>query len=149
MIQLEKEYAEKISSSGDRLRNIVVREIFKGISHDSRKHAGLFTAIVEILKGNRQAIFDEDYDQLGEIIKEHIEVESTMTKDLGDLLKGDLDNSVKHLLTEIQMDEVKHHRVMKRILESVVKKETISEKQYWDMIWRDVPGHSALVLEGS
>jgi bacterioferritin (cytochrome b1) len=148
-IELEIEVAEKISKSVEKLKNVVVREIFKGMAHDSRKHAGFFTAIVEILKGERQAIFDEDFIHLAQIIKEHIDIERKMSKELGDLLKYDLDKSVKHLLKEIQMDEEKHHKVMERILDLVINKETISDKQYWDMIWKDVPGHSALVLEGS
>jgi len=46
------------------------------------------------------------------------------------------------LLAEIREDEVRHHALMKRLLEAVIRRETIFEEDMWNMMWRDVPGHS-------
>ena len=143
MVRMEKKHASSLSTSVDGLRNIVVQEILRGIAHDSRKHAGFYTAILTLLKGESPAITEEDYNRLEEVIKKHIEVESRMMKEAKQLLDSEQDLRIKHLLTEVYGDEVKHHTLMKRLLDAVIKRETIFEEDIWDMLWSGVPGHGA------
>ncbi len=44
------------------------------------------------------------------------------------LLETGKDVTIMHLLLEIYGDEVKHHRLMKHLLETVIKRETLFEK---------------------
>jgi hypothetical protein len=77
------------------------------------------------------------------VIKKHIETERKMLHDSKEMLKAEKDVRVKSILTEIYLDEIKHNAFMKNLLELVVKRETLFEKDEWDMLWKDVPGHGA------
>lgn len=143
LARMEEKHALSLSGSVGGLRNVVVQEILRGIAHDSRKHAGFYTAVLALLKSEGPAITEEDYDRLEEVIREHIEVENRMMGEAKHLLDAEQDLRIKHLVTEVYDDEVKHHTLMKRLLDAAIKREAIFEEDLWDMIWRDVPGHGA------
>ena len=143
MVRVEEKYAASLSASVRGIRNVVVKEILRSIAHDSRKHAGFYTAILSILKGESPAITEGDYDRIEDVIKKHIEVESRMMEETKQLLDAEQDLRVKDLLTEVYGDEAKHHTLMKRLLDAVIKRETIFEEDMWNMLWGDVPGHGA------
>jgi rubrerythrin len=143
MVKMEEDYATSLSASVEGLSNVVVRELLRSIAHDSQKHAGFYTAILNLMKSEGKALNDQEYDRLKSVIKEHIEVESRMVQEVEKLLAIEQDKRIKHIVTEIYEDEVRHHTLMKRLLEAVIRKEAILEEDVWDMIWRDVPGHGA------
>ena len=87
------------------------------------------------------AITEQEYVRIEEVIKKHIDVEEQMIKESKQLLSSNKDSRIQHLLKEIYDDEIKHHSLMNRILEAVVKRETIFEKDWWDFMWEGVPGH--------
>ncbi|MEM0049202.1 MAG: hypothetical protein QW424_04785 [Candidatus Bathyarchaeia archaeon] len=47
------------------------------------------------------------------------------------------------LLTAILADERRHHELLKRVLEIIIRGETITEDEWWEFIWRNVPFHGA------
>jgi len=47
------------------------------------------------------------------------------------------------LLNAILEDEKRHHELLKRVLEILVKGETITEEEWWDVLWRNVPFHGS------
>jgi len=142
LIEMEKKHASSLSGSVEALRNIVVKGILMGIAYDSQKHAGFYQAILNLLGKVEPAITEEDYVRLEEVIKKHIVVEKQMMEASKQLLTSK-DPRIQHLLKEIYDDELKHHALMKRILEAVVKRETIFDANWWDFLWEGVPGHGA------
>jgi len=50
---------------------------------------------------------------------------------------------VKLLLTAILADEKRHHELLKQVLEILVRGETITEEDWWDILWKNVPFHGA------
>lgn len=143
MIEVESRHASSLSESVEGLRNPVVQEVLRGIAHDSRKHAGFYMAILAVLRGESPALTEEDYNRIGEVIRRHIEAERRMIEEAKGILEAEEDPRIRHLMMEIYGDEVKHHTLMKRILDAVIRRETIFEREVWDMLWRDVPGHGA------
>jgi len=143
MIGMEEKHASSLSESVEGLRNVVVQEILRGIAHDSRKHAGFYTSILSLLKGENLAIAERDYIRLEEVLRKHIEVENRMMDEAKKLLDSEQDSRIMHLLTEIYEDEVKHHTLMKRLLEAVIRRETIFDEDVWSMLWKDVKGHGS------
>jgi rubrerythrin len=53
------------------------------------------------------------------------------------------DKKVKLLLNAILADEKRHHELLKLVLEILVGGETITESDWWDMLWKNVPFHGA------
>jgi hypothetical protein len=47
------------------------------------------------------------------------------------------------LVSSILEDEKRHHGLLKQVLEILVKGETITEADWWDMLWKDVPFHGS------
>ena len=143
MVKLEKTLASSLSASVENLSNVVIREILRSIAHDSQKHAGLYSAILNLGEGGNPAVIEEDYERLRTIIERHISVEEKMVQGVKQLLDTEKDSRAKHILLEIYRDEDRHHLLMRNMLEAVIKHETIFEGDVWDMLWKDAPGHGA------
>jgi len=143
MVKMEENHASSLLESVKGLNNLIVKEILRSIAYDSQKHAGLYTAILSLLKKEGKALDDQEYDRIKSVIKKHIEVESRMVQEAKRLLDVEQDRRIKHLMMMIYDDEVRHHALMKSLLEAVIRKEAILEEDVWDMVWRDVPGHGA------
>jgi|TARA_B100000315_G_C14472723_1_gene539124 rubrerythrin len=53
----------------------------------------------------------------------------------------DVENEkIKFILTSIVKDERRHHGVLKRVEELLIKGETVTEEDWWDTAFGDVPG---------
>jgi rubrerythrin len=142
MAEMEEDYAVAYNKNVMGLGNVTIAELMMSVALDSRKHAGLYRAIVTILKGSL-AITDMEYEQLEESLRRHVEVEARMMEEAKALMDGEDDDRVRRLLEEIYADEVRHHRFLSNLLEAIVKRDLIFESDVWDMIWRDVPTHGA------
>jgi len=53
------------------------------------------------------------------------------------------DEKVALVLNAILADERRHHELLRRVLEVIVKAETVTANELWELIWRDVPFHGA------
>lgn len=143
LIIQEKKHASSLSTSVEGIKNVVVKEILRGIAQDSLKHAGFYSSIFSLLSKEAPVISEEDFESIEEVIKKHVEVETRMMTEAKNLLASEEDIRVQHLLKEIFEDEVKHHNLMKRLLDLVIKRETLFEQDVWDILWSDTPGHGA------
>jgi rubrerythrin len=131
LIDMENNYASSLSESVEKLRNVVVKETLEGIAQDSKKHAGFYHAILSLLIEVEPTVDEDDYNHLEEVIERHIKVEERMIEESKQLLSSLKDLGIKHLLKEIYDDEVKHHVLMKRLLEAVISRETIYVEDWW------------------
>lgn len=62
------------------LGNRMIKVLMHSIAHDSRKHAEIFEALVELIRGESAPLTEEEYEKLEDTIKRHIEIESEMIK---------------------------------------------------------------------
>jgi rubrerythrin len=53
------------------------------------------------------------------------------------------DEKVMLLLDAILADEKRHHELLKRVLEIIVKGETITDEEWFGILWKSVPFHGA------
>jgi rubrerythrin len=51
---------------------------------------------------------------------------------------------IKFLLKAIMTDEKRHHQLLKSIMKTIVKGKTITNDEWWDMMWKNVPFHGSL-----
>jgi hypothetical protein len=142
MAQIEERYAMNYDKNVMGLGNIALSELMRTIALDSIKHAGLYRAIKAIISGPI-AVTDMEYDTLEEKLRKHIRIEQDMMEEAMVLLEKEEDDRVKTLLNQIYLDEVRHHRFLSNLLETVVKKDEIFEEEIWKQIWLDVPTHGA------
>ena len=142
-IIVENEIVSSVNQGIKNIKNPPVRGILKGISLDSMKHAELYASAVQILTNVSQALTQENLDEQRELVEKHIKIEAELIKKLEEELPSIKNDKVKFLLNSILGDERRHHALLKMVLETIVRRETITEDDWWEMLWEGAPDHGA------
>lgn len=142
-IKVENDIVDSLNNALIDMKNPPVRGVLKGISLDSVKHAEMYAAATELLTRVSQAITQEQLDKQKAVVEKHIRVEAELIKKIGDVLPTVEDEKVKLLLSAILEDEKRHHALLKMVLEILVRGEAITEADWWDLLWKNVPFHGA------
>ena len=142
-IKVENEIVDSLNKGVADISNPVVRETLKSISFDSMKHGEMYSAALKLLTGTTPALAQEQLDRQRELVEKHIRIEADLIKKISEALPSVKNEKIKLLLNAILEDEKRHHELLKRVLEILVKGETITEEEWWDVIWRNVPFHGS------
>jgi hypothetical protein len=142
-IKIENEIVDSLNSALVEIKNPPVKGVLKGISLDSVKHAEMYAAATELLTSVSQALGQEHLDKQKTLIEKHIRMEAELIKKISNVLPSVENAKVKLLLNAILTDEKRHHELLKMVLEILVRGETITEQDWWDLLWKNVPFHGA------
>jgi rubrerythrin len=142
-IVIEKEIVESLNKGIANIKNPPVRGVLKGISLDSVKHAELYGAAFSLLTDVSQALKQENLDEQRALVEKHIKMEAELIEKLEKIMPTIENSKVQFLLESILADERRHHALLKKVLEIIVHGETITEADWWKMLWEDVPFHGA------
>jgi len=142
-IKIESEIVRSLNTSLKGITNPPVKGTLKGISLDSVKHAEMYASAIELLTSVPQAITEEDLDKQRELVEKHIRIEEELIRRIDDVLPKIEEKKVRLLLNAILTDEKRHHELLKKVLEIIVRGETITEAEWWDVVWKNVPFHGA------
>jgi hypothetical protein len=142
-IKVENEIVDSLNNALIEVKNPPVRGVLKGISLDSVKHAEMYAAATELLTSVAQALTQEQLDKQKALVEKHIRMEAELIKKIGKVLPTVENEKVKLLLNAILADEKRHHELLKMVLEILVHGETITEADWWDLLWKNVPFHGA------
>lgn len=142
-IKVENEIVDSLNSALVDVKNPPVRGVLKGISLDSVKHAEMYAAATELLTSVSQALSQEHLDKQRALVEKHIRMEEELIKKINKVLPTVENAKVKLLLDAILGDEERHHELLKIVLEILVRGETITEADWWDLLWKNVPFHGA------
>jgi rubrerythrin len=142
-IKVENEIVDSLNNALVDMKNPPVKGVLKGISLDSVKHAEMYAAATELLTRVSQAITQEQLDKQKAVVEKHIRMEAELIKKISDVLPTVENEKVKLLLSAILEDEKRHHELLKMVLEILVRGEAITEADWWDLLWKNVPFHGA------
>jgi rubrerythrin len=142
-IKVENKIVDSLNKSLPEIDNATVKGVLKGISLDSIKHAEMYTSAVRLITTVSKALTQENLDKQEDLVEKHIQMEAELIRKIGKVLPTIKDSKVKLLLKAILEDEKRHHGLLKEVLEILVKGETITEADWWDIIWKDVPFHGS------
>lgn len=142
-VKVENKIVDALNKSLPEIDNPTVKGVLKGISLDSVKHAEMYASAVRLMTTVSKALTQENLDKQKDLVERHIQMEADLIKKISKVLPTVKDNKVKLLLSAILKDEKRHHVLLKQILEILVKGETITEADWWDIIWKDVPFHGS------
>lgn len=140
--KLEKKIVSSINKALENIKNPVVQAVLKGMSYDSSKHAEIYRSAAQII-AVAPALKEEEFEHLKEVVQWHIENEEKIIERLREAIKKTANKRVKFLLESILSDETRHHDLLNLIMDIVVKGETITEQDWWDLMWKYVPFHGA------
>ena len=140
---IENQIVNSLNRSLEWMMNPAVKGVLKGISLDSKKHAQMYSSAVNLLTTVPPALNQAQLDKQRELVKEHIQLEAKLIKKIGEKLPTIENKKVRLLLNAILADEKRHHKLLKKVLAILVRGETITEEDWWDIIWKNVPFHGA------
>ncbi len=142
-IIIEKEIVDSLEKGIADINNPPVKGVLKGISLDSMKHAELYSAALTLLTKTSQALKQKDLDAQRALVERHIRLEAELIKKIEDILPIIEDTKIKFLLESILTDEKRHHAMLTLVLEIIVHGETITEGDWWKLLWENAPFHGA------
>jgi len=142
-ITIEQKIVDSVKNGLIKIKNPAVTGVLKGISLDSLKHADLYSSAINLLTSVPQALTEENLDKQKELVEKHILLEAKIIKILDEIIPSIENKKVQLLLKAILSDEKRHHTLLKQVLEILVKGETITDQEWWDVLWESVPFHGA------
>ncbi len=142
-IKIEREIVDSLNRGLSDMMNPAVKGTLKGISLDSVKHSEMYDAAAKLLTIAPQALTQVQMDKQRELVERHIQLEARLIKRISDILPTVKNSKVKLLLNAILTDEKRHHGLLKEILNILVQGETITENEWWDIMWQAVPTHGS------
>jgi rubrerythrin len=140
MIDAEKAIVKSVEGSLEELGNYAVEAALKGISLDSMKHAMLYGSALAILTETRLPLDEGQLNRQKELVKRHITMEERVIAQLGEMIPRVENEKVSFILEAIIADEKRHHKVLLNVHELLIRGETVTEEDWWDAVWGDVPG---------
>ena len=142
-VTVEKEIVASLEKPLRDMKNPAVKGVLMGVSLDSIKHAELYMAAIALLSSTSTALTQEHLDEHKALVEKHIEIESKLIMKLEVMIPNIEDNKVVFLLNSILADEKRHHEMLQMVLEIIVKGETITEDDWWKLLWENAPFHGA------
>jgi rubrerythrin len=142
-IKVEKEIVDSVTEGLADIENEAVKGVLKGISLDSTKHANMYSSAIDLMTTVPQALTEGNLDKQRELVEKHIRLEAQIIKTLKNVIPSVTNKKVKLLLEAILSDEIRHHALLKKVLDILVKGETITDADWWDVLWENVPFHGA------
>lgn len=140
-IKIEKTIVDSVTEGLTEIDNPAVKGVLKGISLDSTKHAEMYSSAISLLTTVSRALTEENLGKQTEILEKHIKLEAMIIKKLVEVIPSIQNNKVKLLLQAILSDEKRHHALLKKVLETIVRGETITDNEWWEVLWENVPFH--------
>jgi rubrerythrin len=142
-VKVEKEIVASLEKPLLSMKNPAVKGVLKGVSLDSIKHAELYMSAITLLTAASTALTQDNLDEQRKLVEKHIEIESQLIKKLEKMIPTIDNNKVVFLLNSILADERRHHEMLKMVLEIIVHGETITEDDWWKLLWENAPFHGA------
>lgn len=142
-VKIEREIVDSLDKALVNIKNPPVKGVLRGISLDSVKHAELYSAAITLLTDVSTALTQENLDEQRALVEKHIAIEAELIKKLETMMPEIENKKVNFLLDAILTDERRHHSMLKMVLEIIVHGETITEADWWKLLWENVPFHGA------
>jgi rubrerythrin len=142
-IVIEREIVNSLNKGIVDIKNPPVKGVLRGVSLDSVKHAELYSAAVTLLTNVSQALKQENLEAQKALVEKHIRMEAELIKKMEKIMPAVENKKVTFLLNAILADERRHHAMLKMVLEIIVQGETITEADWWELLWKNVPFHGA------
>jgi len=142
-IAVENEIVKSLNEALQDMQNPAVKGVLRGISLDSAKHADMYASALALLTTTPQALPQEHLERHRRLVEKHIRMEAELIEKISSILPTVKSEKVKLLLAAILEDEKRHHALLKQVLDIIVRGETITEDDWWDIVWKSAPFHGA------
>ncbi len=140
-IDIENRIVRRVEENTKETKNLLIRELLRGIAYDSMKHANMLSGLIAILESKTPLISEEESKEFLEGIREHIKLEQKAIETYSILIHQVTDERVKMIISYILEDEKRHHALLKRIEEAIIQKQTLTEEDLFNLVWQFSVSH--------
>lgn len=127
LIKVEEEVIKLTEETASKAANSTVKYLLRAIQHDSRKHAELGRAALEILE-YKQIAGTEERKEVWDLLKKHEEMERKHKDNLSDMKKLTETPALKYIFEQIWNDEKTHHAMLETLMTKRFEKDPV---KYW------------------
>lgn len=130
--ELELDHIERLKPTLEAVEHRLVSALLETIVHDSRKHAALCQALVDVEAGAAPVTLDTDMAtavELHQKIRQHMRVEEDMIRRLKNIIGQVEDERVRDILLYILQDEERHHSALQR-LSNLIDRDVAAYDEY-------------------
>lgn len=142
-VKVENEIVDSLGNALIDIKNPPVKAILRSISLDSVKHAEMYAAAGELLTTLSKTLSQKDLNRQKLLVEKHLSMEEKLIKSIERVLPTVENEKVRLLLDAILSDEKRHHELLKMVLEIIARGETMTEEDWWDLLWKGAPFHGA------
>lgn len=133
--RLELGHVEAIGKTIKDIQNPMVKVVLESIIHDSRKHAAVAQALIDVEAGAVPTKLDMDLGPattLNQSIKQHVRVEMNMIELLGEIGELVNDDRVQKFIDYLVEEEKRHHKLLKEF-SLLLDRDSVSMDEYLDL----------------
>jgi rubrerythrin len=133
---MELEHVERLQSSVDKAVHRLVSALLETILHDSRKHAALCQALLDLEAGAAPVTLDVDMGAavgLHQDIRAHVQVEEKMIARLESIKDGVEEPRIREIVDHLLADERRHHSLLQG-LSNIIDSDTAAYDEYLGLI---------------
>lgn len=133
---LELEHVERLRPSVEKAGHRLISALLETILHDSRKHAALCQALIDVEAGAAPVKLDVDMSAavaLHQDIRAHVQAEEKMITRLESIREGVEEPRVREIVDHLLADERRHHSLLQR-LSNIIDSDTAAYDEYLGLI---------------
>jgi hypothetical protein len=133
---MELEHVKRLQPSVEKADHRLVSALLETILHDSRKHAALYQALLDLDAGAAPVTLDVDMGAamgLHQDIRTHVQAEEMMITRLESIREGVEELRIREIVDHLLADERRYHSLLQR-LSNIIDSDTAAFDEYLSLI---------------
>jgi hypothetical protein len=115
LVKVEEEVVEMTQKTIEKAGSPTVKFLVQAIQHDSRKHADLGRAALEILEYNK-IVGPKERKEVWSLLKKHDDLEKKHREFVAEIKSLSKTPALKYIFEQVWEDEKKHHAVLETLM---------------------------------
>jgi len=122
----EEEVVDLTEKTIQKAQNPTVKYLLRAIQHDSRKHADLGRAALEILK-YKEIVGKEERKEVWDLLKKHDDIEKKQREYVSEIKYLTKTPALQYIAEQIWEDEKKHHAILESLMTKRFEKDPVAQ----------------------
>jgi rubrerythrin len=126
LIKVEEEVIDLTEKTINQAESVTVKLLLKAIQHDSRKHADLGRAALEIL-GFKNIVGPQERKEVWDLLEKHNDMEKKHRAFVSEIRSLTKTPALKYIFEQIWADEKKHHAILETLMTKRFEKDPVAQ----------------------
>jgi len=126
LIKAEEEVIDLTEKAIHKAENPTIKWLLRAIQHDSRKHADLGRAALEILEF-KKIVGAKEREEVWDLLKKHDDMEKRHREFVADIKYLTRTPALQYIFEQIWADEKKHHAILETLMTKRFEKDPAAQ----------------------